>query len=121
MLSLVEFALALDFEEMHRLVAFGRRTGPSKQAEPGGDLILNCRGMFGVSSAAYWWGCLGSALLRMLYLFLGRLLGSWLLLFADDWGITSGGSDFVERLLSTAWPRHLQRAHQLDQGQGGLA
>ena len=59
---------------------------------PGGPVFVNMVGTYGVASAGYWWGRLGSSLLRLLLRIFGKRLLLWILLFADDWLILSGGT-----------------------------
>ena len=62
-------------------------------------MFLNVVGTYGVSSAGYWWGRLGAAVLRLVYLLLGNEFFVWLVLFADDWLILAGGSSWREAAL----------------------
>ena len=48
------------------------------------EVWLNTVGTFGLSSAAYWWGRLGAALIRAMYLLLGPGRPLDALLYADD-------------------------------------
>ena len=47
-------------------------------------VYLNCRGTYGISSAAYWGARLAALVHRAAMIIMGRLI-LWLLLFADDW------------------------------------
>ena len=71
-----------------------RSTAPlqSCQLERGGPVFVNMVGIHGVALAGYWWGRLGSRLLRLLLRIFGKKLLLWILLFADDWLTLSGGT-----------------------------
>ena len=63
------FGLTADILDAHRVVVVSEADWPLQacQLEPGGDVYLHKRGMFGIASAAYWWGRLvGSRLLLAL-------------------------------------------------------
>ena len=85
--------LTADVQEAHRAVANRREDWPLQacRSRPDGDVFLSKCGMFGVSSAAYWWGRLGAALLRSCLYVTGRTFPCWIMLFADDWDLSSGG------------------------------
>ena len=70
------------------------------QIVPGGDVFLNTRGTFGISSAAYWWGRLAAALTRAGLLVLGPWLPLWAFLFADDYDLTAEGKDLMRSILA---------------------
>jgi len=100
--SIPFFALTADVKEAHRQVRVAPQDVPLQacQLEPGGDVYLNLVGTYGVASAGYWWGRLGAALSRLVYATLGGGdLLLWLLLFADDWLLFSGGKLWNEGLV----------------------
>jgi hypothetical protein len=97
--------LTADIEDAHRMIAVCPSDWPLQacQVRPGGKVYLNTRGTFGISSAAYWWGRLGAAALRLMLYILGDELPAWLFLFADDWDITAEGPRYVKTLLTALW------------------
>ena len=60
------------------------------------DVYVNKIGTFGVSSAGYWWGRAGGALMRLAYYLTGHREALWAMLYADD-GKLTGRTDHPER------------------------
>ena len=63
------------------------------------DLWLNKVGTFGVSSAGYWWGRAGGALIRLTHYVNGLKHALWCLLYSDDGWSTGQGERADEALL----------------------
>ena len=82
--------LTADVEGAHRIIAIRPKDWPLQacQVKPKGDVYLNRRGTFGISSASYWWGKLAAGTQRGALLILGPELPLWLLLYADDYNLT---------------------------------
>eukprot|EP00971_Amphidinium_carterae_P211787 4202524-Amphidinium_carterae.1 len=97
------FGLTADVEEAHRAVALHPDDWPlvACQVRPGERVYLNKRGTFGIASAAYWWGRLGSATVRALQYVIGRDSAYWLLLFADDYLMLAGGTQFADLIVGS--------------------
>ena len=68
------------------------------EAELAEDVFLNCVGTFGISSAGYWWGRAGGAIIRLTHYVLGYDNMLWALLYSDDGKLTGRGR-FPERAL----------------------
>ena len=60
------------------------------------DVYVNKVGTFGVSSAGYWWGRAGGAIMRTGHYFVGNHDAIWALLYSDD-GKLTGRTDYPER------------------------
>jgi hypothetical protein len=73
------------------------------QLEDKSEVYLDRRFAFGVSSAAYWWGRLGAAGVRVVHYVLGAPLASWVLLYADDWLIVPTTEARAESVLVALW------------------
>ena len=91
------FAATADVQEAHRQVHVAPEDAPLQacQLSPGGPVFVNLVGTYGISSAGYWWGRLGAALTRLLSYVFGDGFMLWVLLFADDWLLLSGGRDWM--------------------------
>ena len=61
-------------------------------------VYVNCVGTFGVTSAGYWWGRAGGAILRLTHYVLGYTDMVWALMYSDD-GCVMSGNDHRERSL----------------------
>ena len=88
-----KFLLAFDIKAAHRLVPV-RREDWGRQGCRGSraDVVyLNTRGTFGVASAAFWWGRVAGTCFRVLHRLMPQDSLFYLLLFADDGLILSGG------------------------------
>ena len=59
------------------------------------DVYVNKVGTFGVSSAGYWWGRAGGAVMRLGHYVVGAHEAIWALLYSDD-GMLSGRTDYPE-------------------------
>ena len=66
---------------------------PKELAE---DVYINKVGTFGVSSAGYWWGRAGGAIMRLGHYMVGAHNAIWALLYSDD-GKLTGRTDYPER------------------------
>ena len=96
------FLLAFDIKAAHRLVPV-RKEDWGRQGCRGskGDVVyLNTRGTFGVASAAFWWGRVAGTCFRALHRVLPRSSLFYLLLFADDGLILSGGPHYQFQVLA---------------------
>ena len=65
---------------------------PKELAE---DVYINKVGTFGVSSAGYWWGRAGGALMRLGHYFVGMHDSLYALLYSDD-GMLTGRTDYPD-------------------------
>ena len=91
-----KFLLAFDIKAAHRLVPV-RREDWGRQGCRGSreDVVyLNTRGTFGVASAAFWWGRVAGTCFRVLHRVMPPDSLFYLLLFADDGLILSGGERY---------------------------
>ena len=61
---------------------------------------MNTRGTFGVASAAFWWGRVAGTIFRVFHKLIPRDAIFYLLLFADDGLILSGGLDYHKLILA---------------------
>ena len=61
-------------------------------------VYLNCVGMFGVTSAGYWWGRAAGAIVRYTHFMLGYDDPLWTLIYSDDGNLMSG-QEWKERSL----------------------
>ena len=98
---LQHFGLKVDVKGAHRLVPIhpddwhllGCRSGP------GMPVYINVAGTFAVASAAYWWGRLAGALVRLIHYVGGWEHRMWLLLVADDLAASAAGPHYRRALL----------------------
>ena len=95
------FGLAADVQEAHRQIQVREEDWMHQacQLEEHGPIYLNCVGTYGLASAGYWWGRCAAGIHRLMYAIFGQSYMLWLLLFADDWLILSGGRHFKQGLL----------------------
>ena len=68
------------------LAARGARGGNGAELEE--DVFLNCVGTFGVTSAGYWWGRAGAAVVRLTHYLQGLEYMLWSMLYSDDEWLT---------------------------------
>ena len=97
--------LTVDVRDAHRLVPVREADWKYQvcRAKEGGDLYAFCCGLFGIASAAYWWGRLAGAIVRTVHYMATPSMQLWLLLVADDLKIESTASDQIRPLLFTLW------------------
>ncbi len=69
---------------------------------PSQHFFFKC-GVFGIASAAYWWGRLAAGLLRALHHVGEPALEAWILLVADDFKIESTAADPERAVLFLLW------------------
>jgi hypothetical protein len=96
------FGFSADVKEAHRMIGIKEEDWPMlgcKAGKPVESVFLNTRGTYGVASAAYWWGRIGAALVRLVHYTWGSFLPGWLMLFADDWDVAARGRRFREIIL----------------------
>ena len=96
------FLLAFDIKAAHRLVPV-RKEDWGRQGCRGSkeDVVyLNTRGTFGVASAAFWWGRVAGTCFRVLRRVMPRDSLFYLLLFADDGLILSGGPRYQFQVMA---------------------
>ena len=99
--GLAHFVILFDVRKAHRLVPVAAADWGAQACrilDTDEEVWLNLVGTFGVASAAYWWGRLGSAIMRGLHYVLGRNHALWAMLFADDGRLTGRGSFFERQL-----------------------
>lgn len=87
--------LAFDVKSAHRLIPIHRRDWGLQacRLDKEEEVLLNTRGTFGVASAAFWWGRVAGLLFRVFHRLLPPQAIFYLLLFADDGLVLSGGDD----------------------------
>jgi hypothetical protein len=96
---------SVDIEDAHACVAVHPedRSLLAYQVSDANEVVLHHRFAFGVSSAAYWWGRLGAAGVRLVHYVLGEELAAWVLLYADDWIVAPLHDAQKEPLLVAMW------------------
>ena len=92
------FEATADVKQAHRQVHVAPSDAPlqSCQLVPGGPVFVNLVGTYGVSSAGF---RLGASLVRLLQRVFGDDFVLWVLLFADDWLLFSGGRYWMEGIV----------------------
>ena len=97
--------ITIDIEAAHRTVKVRPQDWGylACRAEPQGDVFINTCGTYGFASAAYWWGRLAAMIHRACHYVSNGGPPTWMLLFADDWDVSAGGSDLLAALLTTLW------------------
>ncbi len=92
--------LALDAQEAHRIPPIHpldwEHLGCQSSADS--EIFIYKYGVFGVSSSAYWWARLGSAIVRAIHHIATPSMRLWILLMADDMKVEST-SDEPERAI----------------------
>ena len=81
----------MKFEESLLMVQLSKNDFTQEELRQ--KVYLNCVGTFGVTSAGYWWGRAGGAIIRMTHYLLGHEFAVWALLYSDDGMVTSGRED----------------------------
>ena len=91
----------IDVKDAHRLIPVDERDWHllGCRSREGGPVFINTTGTFGVSSAAYWWGRLAGAVIRLCHYYAGSRFPMWLPLVADDLLAFSAGQ-FIRASLS---------------------
>ena len=93
--------------QAHRARETGSSSGPDRKPPPlrrntfsaselADEVYLNKVGTFGVSSAGYWWGRAGGAIMRLGHYMIGYHDAIWALLYSDD-GKLTGRTQYPER------------------------
>ncbi len=97
--------LTVDVADAHRLVPVREDDWKFQvcRAERGGDLFVFKSGLFGIASAAYWWGRLAGSVVRLIHHVALPSMELWLLLVADDLKLESTAPDPHETLLLVLW------------------
>ena len=86
---------AFDIKSAHRLVPVQQQDwGLQAFRLDSDEVFCNSRGTFGVTSASFWWGRVASTLLRVFHRVLPDDALVYLLLFADDGLMFSGGDEY---------------------------
>ena len=90
------FLFAFDIKSAHRLVPVQQQDWGLQAFKLDSDeeVFCNSRGTFGVTSASFWWGRVASTLLRVFHKVLPHDALVYLLLFADDGLMFSGGEEY---------------------------
>ena len=80
-------------KDAHRLIPVDERDWHllGCRSMEGGPVFVNTTGTFGVSSAAYWWGRLAGAVIRLCHYYAGSRFPMWLSIVADDLLAISAG------------------------------
>ncbi len=97
--------LTVDVADAHRIIPVREADWRYQvcRARRGGDLYAIHCGLFGISSAAYWWGRLAGAIVRLLHHISEPSMELWLLLVADDLKMESTARRPEEALLFVLW------------------
>ncbi len=97
--------IAVDVQSAHRIIPVREADWRYQvcRARPGGPLYAFCCGVFGISSASYWWGRLASALVRTVHHVADRDHELWILLVADDIKLESTAAAAAECIFFALW------------------
>lgn len=94
--------MAFDIKAAHRLIPVHPRDWGLQacRLEDEDTVYVNTRGTFGVASAAFWWGRVAGTIFRVYRKLIPPEAIFYLLLFADDGLILSGGLDYHKLILA---------------------
>ena len=85
--------LTVELKEAHRMSGIHNDDWPALACRAGGSTYC-------VASAAYWWGRLGAASIRIMHYIWAHVLPGGIFLLADDWDLPAKFPNFPHSFLS---------------------
>ena len=97
----IRMSLLYDVARAHKLIPIDKQDWGLQAFRLPDDPkeVVRLKGTFGVASAAYWWGRVAAAIVRLIHRLADQELGVYHLIYADDGWLVATGKAFWKKLL----------------------